>query len=123
MNLFRDPATNSRSAVHCAWHPDGGRMLAVAYANTDFQSDSSNTESYVWNIENSNKPEIVLKPPSSALCLEYNPKDSHIILGGLYSGQVNFWLELAWRGLFLLELAQPWLASIFFSRSEPIDQF
>ena len=82
-------------------------MLAVAYANTDFQSDSSNTESYVWNIENSNKPEIVLKPPSSALCLEYNPKDSHIILGGLYSGQVNYWLALDSHGSSWLALSKP----------------
>jgi dynein intermediate chain 2 len=91
VNLFRDPAEQARSAVYCAWHPDGGRMLAVAYANMGFQSKSSDVNSYVWNIENSNKPEIVLKPPSSALCLEYNPKDSHIILGGLYSGQVCIW--------------------------------
>ena len=88
-NRFRDHSDKDRSAIHCSWHPDGGRSLAVAHANLGFQSDSSITESYVWNVENSNKPENILRPPSMALCLEYNPKDSHVILAGLHSGQVT----------------------------------
>ena len=88
-NRFRDHSDKDRSAIHCSWHPDGGRSLAVAHANLGFQSDSSITESYVWNVENSNKPENILRPPSMALCLEYNPKDSHVILAGLHSGQVK----------------------------------
>jgi len=90
-NRFRDHSDKDRSAIHCSWHPDGGRSLAVAHANLGFQSDSSITESYVWNVENSNKPENILRPPSMALCLEYNPKDSHVILAGLHSGQVCIW--------------------------------
>merc|ERR1711892_1613379 len=35
--------------------------------------------------------ELMPRPPSMALCLEYNPKDSHVILGGLHSGQVCIW--------------------------------
>jgi dynein intermediate chain 2 len=91
INRFHDYSGAERSAIHCSWHPDGGRGLAVAHANLGFQSDSGVTESYVWNVENSNKPETILRPPSMALCLEYNPKDSHVILGGLHSGQVCIW--------------------------------
>ena len=69
--------------------------MAVAHANLGFQSDSSITESYVWNVENSNKPENILRPPSMALCLEYNPKDSHVILAGLHSGQVSYNLRIS----------------------------
>ena len=90
MNRFRDYSGAKRSAIHCAWHPDGGRALVVAHANLGFQSDATVSECYTWNVENSNKPEAILRPPSMALCLEYNPKDSHVILGGLHSGQVSF---------------------------------
>lgn len=65
--------------------------MVVAHANLTFQSASNVTECYTWNVENSNKPEAILRPPSMALCLEYNPKDSHVILGGLHSGQVCIW--------------------------------
>lgn len=91
MNRFRDYSDAERCAIHCSWHPDGGRSLAVAYANLGFQSNTAVVESYVWNIENSNKPESILRPPSMALSLEYNPKDSHVILSGLHSGQVCIW--------------------------------
>lgn len=39
--------------------------------------------------ENPNKPEIVLKPSSPLVTLEYNPKDSHVLLGGCYNGQLG----------------------------------
>ena len=95
MNRFRDYSGAKRSAIHCAWHPDGGRALVVAHANLGFQTDASVTECYTWNVENSNKPETILRPPSMALCLEYNPKDSHVILGGLHSGQVSTYVKLS----------------------------
>lgn len=44
---------------------------------------------YIFILENPNKPEMVLKPVSPLVCLEYNPKDSHILLGGCYNGQIG----------------------------------
>ncbi|KFQ27563.1 Dynein intermediate chain 2, axonemal, partial [Mesitornis unicolor] len=38
-----------------------------------------------------NKPELVLKPSSPIVSLEYNPKDSHVLLGGCYNGQMAYW--------------------------------
>ena len=38
--------------------------------------------------ENPNKPESILKPSSPMLCLEYNPKDPHLLVGGCYNGQL-----------------------------------
>ena len=99
MNRFRDYSGAKRSAIHCAWHPDGGRALVVAHANLGFQSDATVSECYTWNVENSNKPEAILRPPSMALCLEYNPKDSHVILGGLHSGQVSFLMDFCILGV------------------------
>jgi len=43
-------------------------------------------------VENPNKPEMSLRPAGSPLvCVEYNPKDSHILVGGQYNGQVLYW--------------------------------
>lgn len=39
--------------------------------------------------ENSNKPELVLKPSSPLVTLEYNPKDLHVLVGGCYNGQMG----------------------------------
>lgn len=39
--------------------------------------------------ENPNRPEIALKPSSPVVTLEYNPKDSHVLLGGCYNGQIG----------------------------------
>lgn len=32
---------------------------------------------------------MTLKPVSPLVCLEYNPKDSHILVGGSYNGQIG----------------------------------
>ena len=34
---------------------------------------------------------MTLKPVSPLVCLEYNPKDSHILIGGQYNGQIAYW--------------------------------
>lgn len=40
-------------------------------------------------LENPNRPELALKPSSPLVTLEYNPKDSHVLLGGCYNGQIG----------------------------------
>ena len=49
--------------------------------------------------ENPNKPELALKPVSPLVCLEYNPKDPHILVGGCYNGQLgmNFTKPQPWQ--------------------------
>lgn len=32
---------------------------------------------------------MILKPVSPLICLEYNPKDSHILAGGSYNGRIG----------------------------------
>ncbi|KAK6301673.1 hypothetical protein J4Q44_G00277260 [Coregonus suidteri] len=34
---------------------------------------------------------MTLKHVSPLICLEYNPKDSHILVGGSYNGQIAYW--------------------------------
>ncbi|XP_074647572.1 dynein intermediate chain 3, ciliary-like isoform X2 [Tubulanus polymorphus] len=93
INVFRDPNEIKRTATHISWFPDGPRKLAIAYATMEFQGASADTsmDSYIWDVENPNKPEMTLKPVSPLVCVEYNPKDSHVLLGGCYNGQLAYW--------------------------------
>lgn len=50
--------------------------------------------------ENPNKPEMTLKPMSALICLEYNPKDSHTLVGGCYNGQIGGF-KSKWTNRFL----------------------
>ncbi|PNI32560.1 DNAI2 isoform 3 [Pan troglodytes] len=93
INVFRDPQEIKRAATHLSWHPDGNRKLAVAYSCLDFQRApvGMSSDSYIWDLENPNKPELALKPSSPLVTLEFNPKDSHVLLGGCYNGQIACW--------------------------------
>lgn len=93
INVFRDPHDTKRTATSLSWYPDSSGKLAVAYSILEFQQFAGETamDSYIWDIENPNKPELALKPVSPLVCLEYNPKDPHILVGGCYNGQLGFW--------------------------------
>ncbi|XP_034400408.1 dynein intermediate chain 3, ciliary [Cyclopterus lumpus] len=93
INVFRDPNKVKRTVTGLSWHPDGGRKLAAAYSCLEFQKASKDMslDSYIWDIENPNRPEMTLKPVSPLVCLEYNPKDCHTLVGGSYNGQIAYW--------------------------------
>ncbi|XP_039285506.1 dynein intermediate chain 3, ciliary [Nilaparvata lugens] len=93
VNVLRDPSPLKRAVQHLSWSPDGGTRIAVTHCNTQFQRATADyaTHSYIWQVENPNKPELVLQPSVFIICLEYNPKDAHSLVSGLYNGQVAFW--------------------------------
>ncbi|KXS16505.1 WD40 repeat-like protein [Gonapodya prolifera JEL478] len=93
VNVFRDPAPTPRPASHLSWYPDSGHKLAVAYSPLSFQhSTPASLDSYIWDVENPNAPDQTLTPQGSGLvCLKYNPKDPHILVGGCYSGTLSYW--------------------------------
>lgn len=93
INVFRDPNEIKRTATSLSWYPDGAKKLAVSYSILEFQKSQNDMpmDSYIWDIENPNKPELALKPVSPLVCLEYNPKDPHILVAGCYNGQIGFW--------------------------------
>lgn len=76
-----------------SWSPDGGSKLAISYCNLNFQKNTSDfsTYSYIWETENPNQPWFTMKPKSSSICVEYNPKDINILVGGQYNGQLHVW--------------------------------
>nr|XP_015826641.2 dynein axonemal intermediate chain 2 [Nothobranchius furzeri] len=93
ISVFRDPNELKRAITGLSWHPDGGRKLAAAFSCLKFQkiSKDMSLDSYIWDIDNPIRPEMTLKPVSPLVCVDYNPKDSHILLGGSYNGQIAYW--------------------------------
>lgn len=48
------------------------------------------SQSYIWDINNPNMPEMELQPPSPLCCLRFNPKSTDILVGGCYNGLVTY---------------------------------
>ncbi|CAL8309424.1 unnamed protein product [Boreogadus saida] len=93
INIFRDPNKVKRTVTSMSWQPGGCRKLAVAYSCLDFQKATKDMsfDSYIWDIENPNKPEMCINPVAPLVCLEYIPTDCHILAGGCYNGQIAYW--------------------------------
>ena len=47
-------------------------------------------QSYIWNLNNPNKPEKTLDPSSPLCCLAFNHKNPDTIVGGAYNGSLQF---------------------------------
>jgi dynein intermediate chain 2 len=46
-------------------------------------------DSYIWDVERPAAPESVLTPSSPLVSIKYNPKDPHVLIGGMYNGLVG----------------------------------
>jgi len=46
-------------------------------------------QSYIWNLNNPNKPEKTLDPSSPLCCLAFNHKNPDTIVGGAYNGSLQ----------------------------------
>ncbi|KAJ2998119.1 Dynein intermediate chain 2, axonemal [Globomyces sp. JEL0801] len=87
LNVYRDPNSIKRAATYLSWYPEEGHKIAVAYSVLQFQGMPSNMslDSYIWDVENPNAPDQTLTPTSPIVCIKYNPKDPHILVGGSYN--------------------------------------
>jgi dynein intermediate chain 2 len=87
----RDPNPVKRSASYISWYPDDGHKIAVAYSILQFQQMPANMsfDSYIFDVENPNSPDQTIIPSSPLVCLKYNPKDPHVLVGGSYNGLVG----------------------------------
>jgi len=94
LSVFKDPNEVKRTVCSISWYPDGGKKLAVAFAIMQFQDwrmEGMSNLSYIWDVNNPNNPEMELQPSSPLCCLEYNPKDPHLLVGGSYNGLISYW--------------------------------
>jgi dynein intermediate chain 2 len=90
VNVYRDPCDQKRSVSAMSWYPDQATKLAVAYSILEFQKapEGISTDSYIWNVERPNAPEMTLTPSSPLVSIEYNMKDVNVLLAGQYNGQI-----------------------------------
>ena len=94
LTVFRDPSPIKRAASYISWSPDpSAAKCAIAYSILGFQEqpEGMSKRSYIWDVNAPNKPDFYLRSPSQLCFVNYNPKDPHILSGGLYNGQVAYW--------------------------------
>ena len=54
-------------------------------------TDEFSTVSHIWDVNERNLPLLSLKSPSPLICCQYNGKQSDLLLGGCYNGQMNLY--------------------------------
>lgn len=91
VNVYRDPAPKKRPVTHISWSPDNGSKIAVSHCDTSALCEPNETASYIWEVENPNRPLYTLSAQSSSICLEYNSKESNMLISGMFNGQVAAW--------------------------------
>lgn len=87
---YIDPIENSRAANHIHFSANG-RDMVVSYAITSKTYDEvskGRTDSFVWNIENSQKSVLTIEANTCLTQLEYNLRDDYKIAGGQLNGCV-----------------------------------
>jgi dynein intermediate chain, cytosolic len=107
---------DDRAVTDVHWSPHYPELLLVAYSargcsatgDTDTASSSSSSVTtaaataavvsnepdgvvLVWSIATPARPELILHSSSAVLTARFHDFDSHLILGGLYSGQIVIW--------------------------------
>jgi len=86
--------------IDCAfyWTPQFNALNIIIFAQLKTRAKRATSvfgDALIWCmrvaffLENPNKPELTLKPVSPLVSLEYNPKDSHVLVGGCYNGQIG----------------------------------
>jgi len=93
--LFKDPegANIKRSVGKISWYPENPTKLAVSYAIMRFQQmpEGMPTQSYIWDVNNPNTPDITLASPSPITSIAFNHKNTDHIAGGCYNGLICYW--------------------------------
>jgi len=91
--IFKDPNNIKRAVTKIAWHPEtNDPRIGAAYAMLRFQQMPPNMPkaSYIWNLQNPNKPEKTLEAPSPLCTMVFNHKINDIVVGGSYNGSLSF---------------------------------
>jgi len=91
--LFKDPADEKRSVTKIGWHPEGPTKIVGSYSNLRFQrmTDEMPMASYIWDINERNVPLLELRTQSPMVCCQYNSKNPDLLVGGCYTGVLNFY--------------------------------
>ncbi|XP_050439992.1 dynein intermediate chain 3, ciliary-like [Adelges cooleyi] len=91
--IMSDTFASTRPVQNISWSPDQGSLVAISYANLEFQKadplDSPN--SLIFDLEDSTTPYLTIESQYPVAVLEFNNRDSQCLAGGLVSGQVCYW--------------------------------
>ncbi|KAL0481743.1 dynein intermediate chain [Acrasis kona] len=93
LTVFKDPCCKyKRTASSISWYPSDYKKIAVAYCTPQSQDvpEGMDMDSFIWDVNNPNTPEMQLLPTSPLCCLEYNPKDTSCIVAGAYNGTLFY---------------------------------
>jgi dynein intermediate chain 2 len=101
--IFKDPNQIKRAITKFDWKVDGGEhRLAVAYAQLRFQQEPPNMpkDSYIWNLNDPNKPEFTIQANSPLCALAWHHKIQDCLATGSYNGSVAIYdLRTAKKGI------------------------
>ncbi|XP_061706639.1 dynein axonemal intermediate chain 2-like [Cydia pomonella] len=88
VNVYRDPLRGRPISSIC-WQPDGQMRFAVTYVDMNFyRNPQGSIFGFLWDVETPAEPFMNFMPPAILLDLQFNPKDSTMLAGGLVTGQV-----------------------------------
>ncbi|XP_037906084.1 dynein intermediate chain 2, axonemal-like [Hermetia illucens] len=91
VGIYRDQLIPPRPVTHMSWCPNGSERFVCSYTCLDFQPVERSIDSYIWDLEDANKPEMSLTAPAAIISAEWNPRDEHMIAAGLRIGTVAIW--------------------------------
>ncbi|CAH1182226.1 unnamed protein product [Phyllotreta striolata] len=93
VNVYQDQTSPVRPVNHISWSPDNQTKFVVSHCNLAFQAIilKQSANSYIWEVENPNRPLHTLKPEQQCVSIEYNMKDPSLLVSGQINGQVALW--------------------------------
>eukprot|EP01013_Petalomonas_cantuscygni_P020238 TRINITY_DN3847_c0_g1_i1.p1 TRINITY_DN3847_c0_g1~~TRINITY_DN3847_c0_g1_i1.p1 ORF type:complete len:694 (-),score=169.68 TRINITY_DN3847_c0_g1_i1:610-2691(-) len=81
----------SSSAAAAAIATSVGTSAAVPAGSDNSSSGTHHAEAHVFDLANPNAPELDVRSSSAVTCIQFNPKDVHLLAGGSQTGVVQIW--------------------------------
>lgn len=76
-----------RAVTALAWSPQYADLFAVGYGSYDYTRPGPGTVA-VFSLKNPSHPEFEFDTPHGVMCLDFHPKQSDLLVVGLYDGSV-----------------------------------
>lgn len=96
ITIFKDPNKLVRPVSSICWHPENRYRIASLHCDLSFESMNVSEfnaclDSYLWDINNPNRPYYTINPVSPICCLSFNKKNSDSFVCGCYNGIIAVW--------------------------------
>ncbi|CAM9769689.1 unnamed protein product [Pylaiella littoralis] len=100
MTLHEDRWCQERALTDLQWSPHHPELVLASYSARGHGLDATSSSALhtdadglvlVWSMAMQHRPEYQLSSQSPVLTAKFHPFDTHVIIGGTYSGQVVVW--------------------------------